>query len=390
MKRGLSFSYVARNLVVRKLTTILTASGMALVVFVFAAVLMTSAGLRQTLSGTGSYDNVMIIRQGSQTEVQSTISREQANILSSLPGLSSDAVGNPILSPEVLVLVNMPRKDGGGLANIVVRGTSENGLHMRPQIHIQSGRQFRPGSSEVIIGKGLTRGKLGLRLGDTITFGLREWRIVGVFDAGASGFDSEVWGDGEQMMQAFRRQSFSSVVVNLRDRASYDVFAEAVKQQPRLNVDIRRESLFYADQSEKMTNFIDILGNTITIIFSVGAVIGAMITMYSSVANRTREIGTLRALGFQRGNIVSAFLQEAMLLGFIAGVFGLIGASFMQLVEISTTNIQTFSEVVFKLILTPAIVLQVMLFSLFMGVLGGVLPAIRASRLEIVDALRTG
>ena len=390
MKRGLSFSYVARNLVVRKLTTILTASGMALVVFVFAAVLMTSAGLRQTLSGTGSYDNVMIIRQGSQTEVQSTISREQANILSSLPGLSSDAMGNPILSPEVLVLVNMPRKDGGGLANIVVRGTSDNGLRMRPQIHIQSGRQFRPGSSEVIIGKGLTRGKLGLRLGDTMTFGLREWRIVGVFDAGASGFDSEVWGDGEQMMQAFRRQSYSSVVVNLRDRASYDVFAEAVKQQPRLNVDIRRESLFYADQSEKMTNFIDILGNTITIIFSVGAVIGAMITMYSSVANRTREIGTLRALGFQRSNIVSAFLQEAMLLGFIAGVFGLIGASFMQLVEISTTNIQTFSEVVFKLILTPAIVLQVMLFSLFMGVLGGVLPAIRASRLEIVDALRTG
>jgi len=376
--------------VVRKLTTILTASGMALVVFVFAAVLMTSAGLRQTLSGTGSYDNVMIIRQGSQTEVQSTISREQANILSSLPGLSSDGVGNPILSPEVLVLVNMPRKDGGGLANIVVRGTSENGLHMRSQIHIQSGRQFRPGSSEVIIGKGLTRGKLGLRLGDTMSFGLREWRIVGVFDAGASGFDSEVWGDGEQMMQAFRRQSYSSVVVNLRDRVSYDVFAEAVKQQPRLNVDIRRESLFYADQSEKMTNFIDILGNTITVIFSVGAVIGAMITMYSSVANRTREIGTLRALGFQRSNIVSAFLQEAMLLGFIAGVFGLIGASFMQLVEISTTNIQTFSEVVFKLILTPAIVLQVMLFSLFMGVLGGVLPAIRASRLEIVDALRTG
>ncbi len=390
MKRGLSFSYVVRNLIVRKLTTILTASGMALVVFVFAAVLMTSAGLRQTLSGTGSYDNVMIIRQGSQTEVQSTISREQANILASLPGLSSDAGGNPILSPEVLVLVNMPRKDGGGLANIVVRGTSANGLHMRPQIHIQSGRQFRPGSSEIIIGKGLTRGKLGLQLGDTMTFGLREWRIVGVFDAGASGFDSEVWGDGEQMMQAFRRQSFSSVVVNLRDRSSFDVFAEAVKQQPRLNVDIRRESLFYADQSEKMTNFIDILGNTITIIFSVGAVIGAMITMYSSVANRTREIGTLRALGFQRANIVSAFLQEAMLLGFIAGVLGLIGASFMQLVEISTTNIQTFSEVVFKLILTPAIVVQVMLFSIFMGVLGGVLPAVRASRLEIVDALRTG
>lgn len=390
MKSGLSISYVARNLSARKLTTILTASGMALVVFVFAAVLMTSAGLRQTLGGTGSYNNVVIIRQGSQTEVQSTMDRSQVNIISSLQGLASDVIGNPILSPEVIVLVNMPRKSGTGLANVVVRGTTANGLAMRPQVHIQSGRQFKAGSSEVVIGSGLTRGKLGLRLGDSITFGLRQWRIVGVFDAGASGFDSEVWGNNEQMMQAFRRQSFSSVVISLRDSASYAALAAAIKRQPRLNVDIRRESLFYADQSEKMTNFIDILGKTITSIFSVGAIIGAMITMYSSVANRTREIGTLRALGFQRDNIVAAFLQEALLLGFIAGLIGLICASFMQLIEISTTNIQTFSEVVFKLILTPKIAVQVMLFSLLMGVLGGVLPAVRASRLEIVDALRNG
>lgn len=390
MKSGLSISYVARNLSARKLTTILTASGMALVVFVFAAVLMTSAGLRQTLGGTGSYNNVVIIRQGSQTEVQSTMDRSQVNIISSLQGLASDVTGNPILSPEVIVLVNMPRKSGTGLANVVVRGTTANGLAMRPQVHIQSGRQFKAGSSEVVIGSGLTRGKLGLRLGDSITFGLRQWRFVGVFDAGASGFDSEVWGNNEQMMQAFRRQSFSSVVISLRDSASYAALAAAIKRQPRLNVDIRRESLFYADQSEKMTNFIDILGKTITSIFSVGAIIGAMITMYSSVANRTREIGTLRALGFQRDNIVAAFLQEALLLGFIAGLIGLICASFMQLIEISTTNIQTFSEVVFKLILTPKIAVQVMLFSLLMGVLGGVLPAVRASRLEIVDALRNG
>jgi len=390
MKTGLSFSYVARNLAARKLTTILTAGGMALVVFVFAAVLMMTAGLRQTMAGTGSYDNVVIIRQGSQTEVQSTVTREQANILASLTGLASDAGGNPIISPEVLVLVNMPRKDGQGLANIVVRGTTANGLIMRPQVKISQGRQFRPGSSEIIVGNGLTHGKLALQIGDSINFGLREWHIVGVFDAGSSGFDSEVWGDSEQMMQAFRRQSYSSVVINLRDSASYEAFASAVLAQPRLKVDIRRESLFYADQSEKMANFIDILGETITIIFSVGAVIGAMITMYSSVANRTREIGTLRALGFQRSNIVMAFLMEAVLLGFIAGVIGLMAASCMQWVEISTTNIQTFAEVVFKLIMTPGILLEVMAFSLFMGVLGGVLPAVRASRLEIVDALRAG
>lgn len=390
MKHGLSFSYVARNLAARKLTTLLTAAGMALVVFVFACVLMMTEGLRQTMSGTGSYDNVVIIRQGSQTEVQSTISRDQVNIVESLPGLASDAMGNPILSPEALVLVNMPRRDGGGLANIVVRGTSGHGLAMRPQVVLRSGRLFRSGASEVIIGEALTRGRLSLRLGDNIRFGQREWRIVGVFAAGASGFDAEVWSDSEQLMQAFRRQAYSSLVISLRDTASYEAFATALRQQPSLKVDFRRESLFYADQSEKMSGFIDILGKTITIIFSIGAVIGAMITMYSSVANRTREIGTLRALGFQRGNIVSAFLQEALLLGFIAGVIGLGAAAFMQLVEISTTNIQTFSEVIFRLIMTPAIVFQVMAFSLFMGVLGGVLPAFQAARMEIVDALRSG
>ncbi len=390
MRRGLSFSYVARNLMARKLTTLLTATGMALVVFVFATVLMMTEGLRHTLAGTGSYNNVIIIRQGSQTEVQSTVTREQANLIASLPGLASHSTQGPMVSREVIVLVNVPRQDGEGLANIVVHGTTPVGIGMREQIRVVEGRSFRPGSSEVIIGKGLTRGKLGLRLGGVLNFGQREWRIVGVFDAGSSGFDSEVWADSEQMMQAFRRQSYSSLVVGLRDANSFVTFAEALEQKPNIKVDIRRESLFYADQSKKMSGFIEILGKSITLIFSIGAVIGAMITMYASVANRTQEIGTLRALGFQRMNIISAFIQEAMLLGALAGIIGLGLASFMQLVEISTTNIQTFSEVVFRLILTPTIAVQVMVFSIFMGVLGGVLPAIRAARLEIVNALRFG
>ena len=388
--RGLSLSYAARNLVVRKLTTALTVGGMALVVFVFATVLMMAEGLRQTLGGTGSYNNVVVIRQGSQTEVQSTITREQANMIESLPGVAGGADGRARITREVLVLVNMPRKDGKGLANVVVRGTTPTGIAMRPQVKISSGKLFRPGSSEVVIGSAMARGKVGLRIGDHLNFGLREWTVVGIFDAGGSGFDSEIWGDGEQMMQAFRRQAYSSLVVGLRDAASYDVFAAAQARQPQLKVDMKRETEFYADQSEHLANFISVLGQTISIVFSLGAIIGAMITMYASVANRTRDIGTLRALGFRRANIVTAFLQEAMLLGLAAGILGLIGAFFMQAIEISTTNVQTFSEVVFSLILTPGIALQVVLFSVFMGVLGGVLPAIRASRLEIVDALRAG
>lgn len=386
---GLSLSYVARNLVARKLTTILTATGMALVVFVFATVLMMAEGLRHTLGGTGSYNNVVVIRQGSQTEVQSTMTREQARLIETLPGLATDAQGRPRVSSEMLVLVNLPRKGSSKLANVVVRGTSPNGLEMRPQAHIVQGRAFRPGSSEIVVGAGMARGSFGLRIGDHLSFGLRQWSVVGVFDAGGSGFDSEIWGDAEQMMQAFRRSAYSSLVVQLREAASYDALSAAIARQPQLKVDIKRETLFYADQSENLANFIGVLGKTITIVFSIGAIIGAMITMYASVANRTREIGTLRALGFRRGNIVSAFLQEAMLLGLVAGVTGLAAAAFMQLVEISTTNVQTFSEVVFNLILTPEIVLDVLLFSIFMGVLGGVLPAIRASRLEIVDALRS-
>ena len=389
MSVGLSLSYVARNLVARKLTTILTASGMALVVFVFATVLMMAAGLRQTLGGTGSASNVVVIRQGAQTEVQSTISREQVNLIATLPGLASDADGQPRVSPEVLVLVNLPRKDSGGLANVVVRGTTAHGLELRPQAKLVAGRTFRPGSSEIIVGSGIARGKIGLALGNTLNFGLRSWTVVGIFDAGSSGFNSEIWGDSDQMMQAFRRSAFSSVIVGLRDAASYEHFADALAKQPKMKVDIKRENRFYADQSENMADFISILGETITVIFSIGAIIGAMITMYASVANRTREIGTLRALGFRRGNIVMAFLKEAMLLGFAACVIGLLLASLTQLVEISTTNVQTFSEVVFSLVMTPEIVLDVLIFSILMGVLGGVLPAIRASRLEIVDALRS-
>lgn len=390
MKSGLSISYVARNLIARKLTTLLTAGGMALVVFVFATVLMMAEGLRHTLGGTGEYNNLVIIRQGSQTEVQSTVDREQASLIGLLPGLATDTQGQAMISGEVLVLVNMQRKASRGLANVVVRGTTAQGLTLRPQAQIVAGRHFRPGSSEIIIGSGLARGKVGLRIGDTVTFGLRGWTVVGVFDAGSSGFDSEIWGDSEQMMQAFRRQSYSSLIVGLRDTGSYGAFMQALAQQPRLKLEVKRERLFYADQSEKLAGFISILGKTITIVFSVGAIIGAMITMYASVANRTREIGTLRALGFRRSNIVMAFLQEAMLLGLAAGVTGLIAAAFMQLVEISTTNVQTFSEVVFRLILTPGIAVQVLLFSILMGVLGGALPAVRASRLEIVDALRSG
>jgi putative ABC transport system permease protein len=214
------------------------------------------------------------------------------------------------------------------------------------------------------------------------------WRVVGVFAAGGSGFDSELWGDAEQLLQAFRRPNWSAVIARLTDAGQFDAIKARLESDPRLTLDVKREQRFYAEQSEQLSNFITILGLTLSVIFSIGATIGAMITMYAAVANRTGEIGTLRALGFRRSNVLLAFLFEASLLGIVGGVVGLALAALMQFVEISTLNWQSFSELAFRFTLTPAIAAKTIVFALFMGFAGGFLPALRAARLKIVDALR--
>jgi ABC-type antimicrobial peptide transport system permease subunit len=247
----------------------------------------------------------------------------------------------------------------------------------------------RPGSLEVIAGSSVAKRFKGGGIGETVRFGMRDWTVVGIFDAGATGFSSEIWGDADQLMQAFRRPVYSSVLFKLRDPAEFPKVKERLESDPRLTVEARRETKYYSDQSEMMATFLGIMGTTLTVIFSLGAVIGAMITMYAAVANRTAEIGTLRALGFRRRNILLAFLLEAMLLGLLGGLAGIFFASFMQLLTISTVNWQTFSELAFSFSMTPAVAVKCLLFSLGMGFVGGVLPAARAGRMNIVEALRT-
>lgn len=384
----LSMNYIAQNLLARRLTTFVTAFGLALVNFVLAAALMMANGLEKTLVATGSPNNVMIIRHGSQTEIQSSLSRYQAGIISAQPQIDTRPDGSKILSKEPVTLMNFQRRNSGDLANIVVRGVGNQVLQIRPQVHISKGRMLRPGSSEIVIGQSIANVFQGARLGENLHFALHDWKVVGIFDAGESGFDSEIWGDDEQLMQAFRREVFSSMLVRLRDPNQFDAFKEVIEADPRLNVSVKRETQFYADQSANMANFIRVLGTAITLIFSIGATIGAAITMYASVANRTGEIGTLRALGFTRNDILRAFLVEAMTIGAVGGVMGLLFATLMRFVEISTTNLQTFAEIVFHFRLSPGITLTVVTFALLMGLIGGFLPAMRASRLNIVDALR--
>ncbi|HEY1460020.1 MAG TPA: ABC transporter permease [Casimicrobiaceae bacterium] len=385
---AIPFTYIVRNLVARKLTTILTAGGMALVVYVFATVLMLSAGLKETLVSTGQRDNVIVIRRGSQTEVQSGIDRQQAGIVESLPEVAIGQDGERMISKEPVVLINLPKRASGKPSNVVIRGIAPTALGLRPQVRMIEGRMFQPGTSEIITGRAIAEGFRGAGVGETLRFASRDWTVVGVFDGGRTGFDSEIWGDAEQMLQAFRRTGFSALLFRLADSNRFDAVKETIESDPRLTLEAKRETRFYADQSESLSTFINYLGTTISIIFSIGAVIGAMITMYASVASRTSEIGTLRALGFSRSSVLMAFLAESLLLGLVGGVIGLVCAAFMQALSISTTNFQTFAELAFRFVMTPGIVVAGLLFALGMGFVGGFLPAARASRLKIVDALR--
>lgn len=385
---NLPLAYIARNLWVRRLTTTLTALGMALVVFVFAAVLMLDAGLKRTLAGTGSPDNAILIRQGVQTEIQSGVSREQAALIETLPGVARGARGEPLVSKEIVVLIGKPKRGDSRPQNIVTRGTSPVGIAIRPDVRLSEGRWFTPGANEIVVGKSVARTFEGMALGESTRFAGRDWRVVGVFDAGATGFDSEAWGDVEQLGQAFRRLAYSSVIVRLDDRTAFDGLRAAVEADVRLKLDVKREPDFYEEQSRALSTFLNVLGLALSVIFSIGAVIGAAITMYAAVANRVGEIGTLRALGFRRSAILTAFLGEALLLALVGGVAGLAAASLLQTVTVSTLNFTSFSQLAFGFHLTPAIVVQALVFAAFMGLVGGFLPALRAARLEIVEALR--
>lgn len=385
---AIPLSYIARNLWVRRLTTVLTAGGMALVVFVFAAVLMLDAGLRKTLVATGSADNVLFIRKGAQSEVQSGVSRDQAALIEAMPQVARDAAGRAFASREVVVLNSLTKISTGKRSNVPIRGMSEVGLRLRPQVTIAQGRLFRPGSTEIVVGGSVARDFAGVALGQTLRFAQREWTVVGIFDAGSTAFSSEIWGDAEQMLQAFRRTAFSSVIAKLNDAAALPALEAGLAIEPRLTVEVKPERQFYEDQSKSLSQFITIVGNSLSIIFSLGAIIGAAITMYASVATRTAEIGTLRALGFRRREILAAFLLEALLLSLAGGVAGVIAATFLQTITISTTNFTSFSELAFSFALTPGVAIASLVFAVIMGLAGGVLPAIRAARMKIVDALR--
>jgi len=361
---------------------------MALVVFVFAAVQMLDTGLKQTLVATGQPDNVLVTRRGANAEISSGIDRAQAAVIESQAEVAVGSGGQRMASKEVVILITLPKYGSGQATNVTTRGIGPAGPALRPQVRITEGRMFRQGTAEIVVGRSIAERFEGAQVGNFLRFGGREWLVTGVFDASGSAYASELWGGADQLMQAFRRQAYSSVVARLADPATFDALKARLESDPRLTLDVKRERVFFEDQSKALSNFISYLGLTLSVIFSVGAMIGAMITMYAAVANRVGEVGTLRALGFRRGAVLWAFLFESILLGAGGGVAGIALASLMQWVQISTLNWQSFAELAFTFTLTPQIAASSMGFALLMGVVGGFLPAVRAARLSIVDALR--
>jgi len=381
--------YILRSSSSRRLTTVFTILGIALVVFVFTAVLMMANGVHQTLKSTGSDDNVMVVRKAALSEIMSIIDREAASIVTNLPEVARSPEGRPISSKEVVVIINLEKIGSNGISNVTVRGVEEAAFQLRPQVRIVEGRMFNWGAREIIVGASITNRFVGAQIGQQIKFGGDLWTVVGIFDSDGSGFDSEAWGDLNQISDAFKRSSFSTVTFRMKNPDDLSDLVATFDGDNRLQYFVpKRERKFFEEQSEMMATFIRILGLFITIIFSTGATIGAMITMYGAVANRTVEIGTLRALGFYRRSILIAFLGESFVLSFAGGLVGLALASLLQFFTISTLNFGSFAELAFSFTLSPSIIATSLGFSLLMGLIGGFLPAVRAARLNIIHALR--
>jgi len=385
------FKYVLRNFKARRLTTVITVTGIALVVFIFAAVLMMAYGVKKTLVATGSPDNIHVSRKASNGEISSIVDGASRSIIKTLPFVAKTADGRPIISEEPVVIINLPIKKGG-VSNITVRGVSPDVGILRPQLKMHDGRMFNPALRELIVGVAIHKKFSGAQIGNTIKFAGDDWTIVGIFDTNGSGFDSELWGGSDQLLNAFNRGStVSTVTFKIDDLKNFEQCRQAFETDLRLlQYEPKIEQKFFEEQSEFLSTFIRLLGIFITVIFSIGAVIGAMITMYAAVSNRTVEIGTMRSLGFARKSILAAFLSESLFTSLVGAVAGLFFASFLQFFTVSTLNFSSFSELSFSFALSPTIVVSSLVFAVLMGFMGGFLPSLRAARLNIVSALRGG
>jgi len=386
---AIPFVYNFRSVTARWTSSIVAVLGIAGTVGVFVAMLSLARGFRATLVASGSEDNAIVLRAGATSEMMSGIKLEDIKILQDAPGVAraSDA---PLVTSEVVVVAPFPLRATGTDANAQIRGVSANVLTIRRNVKIVQGRMFQPGLAELIVGKNASSSYSGLTLGNTVNFGGGHWQVVGIFDAGGSAFDSELWCDARVLDDVYKRPSniFQSATVHLSSPGAFEQFKDAVTSDRRLNFDVTREIDYYAKQSTRMTQLITILGGLVAFVMAIGAVFGALNTMYSAVAERGREIATMRALGFGGGAVVFSFLVEALLISFVGGAIGCVAVLPLNGLTTGTMNWQTFSQLAFAFRITPALLLAGIVFALLMGLLGGLPPAMRAAWRPVAVALR--
>jgi len=385
---ALPLSYNVRNVGQRWRVTLLAVGGIALVVAVFVVLIALSTGLRLALRDTGHPGNAIVVQRGSAQELTSGVGLDDVNFMSVDARVARDAAGRPLASPELVVAATLPRKADGVLSNVQVRGIGELAFEVRGGIRIVEGRRFTPGLSEVIVGARVRERYRGLEIGDSFRLKQRDWTVVGVFEAAGGSFESEVWGDVDVMAAAFnRRGGYQSLTMRLTDPALLPALAADFEKNPRLQVTVKPERTYYEEQAGPVGAALLFLALFVSTVMGIGAVFGAMNTMYAVVAQRTREIATLRALGFSRASILVSFVVESLLIALAAGVLGCLLALPANGLTAATGNV-TFSELAFAFRVTPPALAAGMAFALLMGLLGGVLPAYRAARMPITQALR--
>jgi len=384
-------SYNVRSLLVRKTTTAATAFGIALVVFVMAGSLMLAMGVQKTMVSAGSPDNAIVLRKGSDTEMASGIEMKNVGLILAAPGVKKDSTGAPLGAGESVVVITVDKLGSGGqVSNVQVRGVPPSSLLLRSESRVIEGRPPKPGTDEVIIGKGLVGRFAGMELNGH--FELKKNRpvtVVGIFESGGSSFESEVWADLDTVRTSFGREgNVSSVTVRLESPLKFDTFKANMESDKQLGLEAMREDAYYRKQSEGTSIFIGAMGAVIAFFASFGAIVGALITMLAAVAQRQREIGTLRALGFSRFAILSSFLVEAVILALGGGLFGVLCASLLAFVEVPMMNFATWQEVTFQFDPNPLVLTVALVFGAGIGVVGGFFPALRAARVSPINAMR--
>ena len=387
---ALPISYNVRNLIVRWKVTLLAIGGIALVVAVMLVLVAMSNGFRTALRSTGSTDNAIVIQRGQNSELTSGFTRDNANMIMVDSRVARDDQGKPLASPEIMIVNNMPRRQDGSSVNVVVRGVTPQAFKVRSNVKIVQGRVFTPGLYELVVGEKAFERYVGLDIGHSINLQRRAWKVVGVFEADGSGFESEIWGDLEVMGPAFNRNNgYSSLTLRLTDpsAAALEKFNDDLKHNPAMQVELVQERKFYDDQAGVVSAALLGLASFVAVVMGIGAVFGAMNTMYGIVSSRTREIGTLRALGFSRVSILTSFVLESTFLAFVGGLVGCLVALPANGVS-SAAGGANFAEVAFAFRIAPAALLIGIIFAVVMGMIGGMLPAVKAARLPITSALR--